>query len=323
MTDTVLITGGFGYVGGRIARTLDKYPEFLLRLSTRESKPNPPTWLERGSIVTLDIMSDEEIDFACRGVRYIVHLAALNEIDSTTNPEQALIINSLGTLKLLRAAERAGVERFIYFSTAHVYGAPLVGKITEQTIPRPVHPYAITHRTAEDFVLAANHRQGLLGIVLRLSNGVGSPAHANVNRWTLVANDLCRQAVTTRKLILRSTGLQMRDFITLTDIGRAVMHFIRLPASDCDNGLFNLGSECSLRIIDMAERIASRCIKMMGFTPPILRPEPVVGEASDFLEYSIEKLKATGFNLLGDFDGEIDATLRLCQKLFTEVSFNE
>jgi UDP-glucose 4-epimerase len=156
----------------------------------------------------------------------------------------------------------------------------------------------------------------LTGIVVRLSNGFGAPAHPDVNRWTLLANDLCRQAVETGALQLRSSGLQRRDFITLGDVGRAVDHLIALPSDSCGDGLFNLGGESPLRIIDLTELIADRCGTVLGYVPPILRPEPRPEEESLPLEFRIDKLKRTGFFLEGDFAGEIDATLRLCQDAF-------
>lgn len=316
MTRTTLITGGFGYLGGRIAQALATNPGLSLRLGTRRPHPAPPEWLRTCEPVPMDLMADEDLAAACAGVSCVVHLAALNENDSASDPEQALLVNALGALKLLRAAEHAGVERFIYFSTAHVYGAPLTGTITEKTVPRPAHPYATTHRAAEDFVLAAHDRRVLTGIVVRLSNGFGAPAHPEVNRWTLLANDLCRQAVATGALQLRSSGLQQRDFITLSDVGRAVDHLIALPADICGDGLFNLGGESPLRIIDLTEQIAVRCNTVLGFIPPILRPEPLPQEESLPLDFRIDKLTRTGFSLEGDFAGEIDATLRLCQQAF-------
>ena len=114
----------------------------------------------------------------------IVHLAAMNEMDCARDPAAALEVNTALTLRLLNAAVAAGVRRFVYLSTAHVYGAPLRGHIDERALPRPVHPYAITHRAAEDFVLAAFDAGRIEGVVLRLSNGVGAPAHAAVDRWT-------------------------------------------------------------------------------------------------------------------------------------------
>ena len=316
MSDLVLITGGLGYVGGRVAEYLSANTDYKLRITTRRNTAQTPNWLRNGEVVHLDLMSDKDLESVCVAVKYIVHTAALNEVDSGTDPELALTVNGLGSLRLLRMAEKAGAKRFIYFSTAHVYGAPLRGVITETNVPRPVHPYAITHKTAEDFVLAAHDRKVLTGIVLRLSNGFGVPIRPDVKRWTLLVNDLCRQAVTTRKLVLRSAGVQRRDFITLFDVSRAVSHFISLPVDECDDGLFNLGGECSLRIIDIAKLIAERCHEILGFKPEIILPKSPSKETSYMLEYCIEKLKSTGFVPNGSMNTEIDATLLFCQREF-------
>lgn len=315
MKDGVLITGGLGYVGGRVARHLAENSAFDLRLGVRRDIP-APGWLKSGKLVTVDLLDEASLAEACRGVKHIIHFAALNEIDSGSDPEQALVVNGLGSLKLLRAAIKAGAERFIYFSTAHVYGSPLAGVLTEDSLPRPQHPYAITHRTAEDFVLAARDKKEIEGMVVRLSNGFGAPERADVNRWTLLANDLCKQAVVDRKLVLRSSGLQARDFITLEDVGRAVLHLLNLPVQACGNGLFNLGGENALRIIDVAQRVADRCEAVLGYKPEVQRPLPAPGETTISLDYRMDKLKSTGFSLLSNMDGEIDATLKLCNHAF-------
>lgn len=314
MNKRVLITGGLGYVGGRIAQHLAADSSLSMRLTSRRVGAPKPSWLGNGEIVPWDIAQDDSD--ICAGVDTVVHLAALNEIDCAQDARAALEVNGMGTLRLLQAAQAAGVRRFIYFSTAHVYGTPLVGSISEQTVPRPIHPYAITHKVAEDFVLAARDQGKIDGIVLRLSNGFGAPIAAEVNRWTLLVNDLCRQAVSTGKLVLRSNGLQQRDFITLQDTARCVAHFAVLPKADCGDGLFNLGGECSRSIYEMTQLVAARCQAILGFTPPIERVEPQPGEQLLALDYSIAKLKTTDFSLQNRFEEEIDATLRLCQQAF-------
>lgn len=316
MTTSVLITGGSGYVGGRIVRRLASREDILIRIGCRQREEVLHPKLACGSLVPLDMMSSVSLASACSGIDTIIHLAALNEIDSESDPEQALMVNGLGTLKLLRAAEQAGVRRFIYFSTAHVYGAPLEGVITERSLPRPVHPYAITHHIAEDFVLAAHDRNVLTGIVVRLSNGFGAPVDPSVNRWTLLVNDLCRQAVISRILTLRSSGLQRRDFIALEDVARAVEHFIFLTPSLCSDGLFNLGGESSFKVIEIAERVAARCQVLFGYIPEVRRPQPLPDENCADLDFNIEKLKSSGFYLSGNMDEEIDATLLLCKEAF-------
>lgn len=316
MADKVLITGGLGYVGARVAESLSNNSDLHLCLGTRCAQIVVPEWLRNGGVVQMDLESKESLVSACEGAKYVIHLAAPNEIDSAEDPERALTINGHGTLRLLRAAEKADVERFIYFSTAHVYGAPLEGRITEETVPRPVHPYAIGHHVAEDFVLSAHDSGSLTGIVLRLSNGFGAPNSSYANRWTLIVNDLCQQAVINGKLVLHSSGLHQRDFITLEDVGKAVSHFLDLPRSMCGDGLFNLGGECSMRIIDLTELVASRCVDVLGFSPAIRRAKSTGEEVLKDLEYNIDKAKATGFVITGNTNEEIDSTLSFCNRTF-------
>jgi len=315
----ILITGGLGYVGGRVAAVLAADSIYQVVVTTRATNITQVDWLSQCDVRSLDLLDDESCEQACQGIDTVIHLAALNEIDSGQDPQQALIVTGLGSLKLLKAAQRAGVEKFIYFSTAHVYRAPLIGTISEEMVTRPAHPYAITHKVAEDFVLAEGDRTSLKTLVIRLSNGFGAPTHAKVNRWTLVANDLCRQAVTTGKLTLKSSGLQKRDFVTLEDVGRAMCHFLK-DGSDWGDGLFNLGGENPLRIIDVAELIQARCQAVLGFTPDIQRPEPQPNEQSVSLNYRVDKLKATGFVFQNNVEKEIDETLKLCQSAFSNQS---
>lgn len=275
-----------------------------------------PAWAKSVTVRQLDFCDGAAMESCLEETDVIVHLAALNEIESEVDPVKALLVNSSYTLKLLRAAEKMGVKRFIYFSTAHVYGSSLIGRVAEDSVTRPVHPYAITHRVAEDFVLAANVRQGIHGLVLRLSNGYGVPADAAVNCWTLVVNDLCRQAVTGRSIALRSAGIQWRDFITLEDVSRAVDHFIKLPAPLCVDGLFNLGGGCSLRVIDMARLIAERCNRTLGFRPRITAPKPRADSVLQEFKYSIDKIISTGFELKKNINSEIDSTLLFCRNEF-------
>lgn len=321
MKRRILITGGLGYLGGRIARhlartTSEQGDELLV--GTRKRGLQRPEWLASGNLVHFDLLS-ADLSSVCREVDVIVHLAAVNEIESAASPVTALRVNAEGTLNLLIAAVKAGIKRFIYLSTAHVYGAPLSGRITERTLPQPVHPYAITHRAAEDFVLAEHARHAIEGVVIRLSNGFGAPERADVDRWSLLINDLCRQAATKHLLTLKSSGLQQRDFITLHDVARAVQHVIDLPAALLDDGLFNLGGQNVMTVYAVACLIRERCRLVLGFQPEISRPEVIVEETSASLVYDIEKLMATGFHLTGDMRAEIDDTLRLCRSAFAEA----
>ena len=316
MKDLVLITGGLGYLGGRIAQELSK-AGYRLRLTSRRI-PTPEiaaTAPAGAELVAMDLFDKASVRDAMLGVDHVVHLAAMNENESEQDPEMALQVNSVGTLRVLKAAEVGGVRRFIYFSTAHIYGAPLVGHLDESTCPRPVHPYAITHKVAEDFVLASGKKSQLEALVVRLSNGFGAPTNPYVNRWTLLVNDLCRQAVNDHRLVLKSAGLQRRDFITLDDVGRAATHLVALNFAACGDGLFNLGGDGSTSILEMAERVAGRCRVVLGRELSIERPNPGPKDHDNDLRFMMDRIKATGFQLHSHIDREIDATLRLCRQV--------
>ena len=316
MKRRILITGGMGFVGGRVAQMLAEHADVEIVLGSRK-KQSSPSWLTCASVMGIDWLSQNSLIQACEGVDTVVHLAAMNDAECLHDPIAALEINGVNTARLVEAAKVSGVRRFIYVSTAHVYGPRLVGRIDESTLPIGPHPYATSHRAAEDVVLASNAH--FVSIVLRLSNGFGVPADPGVNAWMLLTNDLCKQAVTLRSMTLRSYGLQRRDFVTLDDVARVVDHMLELPSIKIGSGLFNVGSGQSMRVIDMVELIQTRCTTLLNFTPEIIRPDPDKNEQNPDLDFRIDRLLKTDFILNGDISSEIDATLLMCNENFNQT----
>ena len=313
-----LITGGLGYIGGRIANYLkEKAPESHIFLTTRNKNRALPSWTDKFTVLQMNILDEDSIADCLenRGIDVIIHLAALNEVDSIKDPALALEVNTKGTHRLLNLCGENRIRKFIYFSTFHVYGETSVPVITEETPTRPFHPYAITHRAAEDFVNYFKRYHRMDTLIFRLSNGYGYPMHKEVNRWTLVFNDLCKQAVTTERIVLKSSGKHYRDFISLRDVARAVYHFLFIITESWGDGLYNLGGNCSMSILDVAKKISD--VYRTKYNKNILEikigqdktnsiiPEPV--------KYSIEKIAKTGFTLKGDMISEIVRTMHVCE----------
>lgn len=316
MKRRILITGGMGFVGGRVAQKLSARADVEITLGSRKEQSSP-SWLTGAHVVAMDWFSQNSLIHACEGVDTVVHLAGMNDGECLRDPVAALEVNGVNTARLVEAAKVSDVRRFIYCSTAHVYSPRLVGRIDESTLPNGPHPYATSHRAAEDVVLAANAH--FVSIVLRLSNGFGVPADPDVNAWMLLTNDLCKQAVTLRSMTLRSSGLQRRDFVSLHDVVRVVDHMLELPSTKVGSGLFNVGSGQSMRVIDMVELIQTRCTTLLNFTPEIIRPDPDKNEQNPDLDYRIDRLLKTDFILNGDISSEIDATLLMCNENFNQT----
>ena len=314
MSQRVLVTGGLGYLGSRLTGFLESRAKYNVIPVSRQKIC--PSECFRSDILHIDWRSATSLDGICRHVGVIIHLAGMNAPDCAADPVAALEVNGLGTARLLDAAIRQGVKRFIYVSTAHVYGAALEGKITEDTCPTNVHPYASSHRAGEDVVRYAHCHGAIEGIVVRLSNAYGAPAHKDANCWMLLVNDLCRQAVTRGRLGLKSAGTQRRDFVTLEDVCRAVEHLMTLSSREIGDGLFNVGGGWAPTVLEMASLIAERCKYVLGFRPEIVRPGDARGHGSARLDYRIDKLLATGFELKSNRNEEVDMTLKMCHRFF-------
>ena len=309
----ILITGGFGYLGGRLAQFLASQSECEILLGSRHQFASP-AWLPQAKVIHTHWESPASLEEICTDVDVVVHLAGMNAQDCAADPVAALTVNGVATARLLQAAARCGVKRFIYLSTAHVYGSPLTGVITEATCPVNLHPYATSHRAGEDLVLAAHQKGEIAGVVVRLSNAFGAPAHKEVNCWMLLVNDLCRQAVTVKQMVLHSSGLLRRDFITLTDACRAITHLLLIPADKLGDGLFNVGGAWSPTILEMTQRVAERIYVATGSRPEILHREDQITEPAGILDYRIKKLTNTGFDVScsGSVDQEIDGLIHFC-----------
>lgn len=310
----LLIAGGFGYIGGRLGQHLIQTGHQII-LGSRQAG-SASDWLPQAEAAQVDWNDQCSLEQICAGVDIVVQAAGMNAQDCAADPVTALEFNGVATARLLQAASKQRVRRFIYLSTAHVYGAPLVGMISENICPANLHPYATSHRAGEDVVRAAHQQGRIEGIVIRLSNAFGVPAHKDANCWMLLVNDLCRQAVVNRCLVMHSSGKQRRDFVTLHDAVRAVSHLLHLPKEQIGDGLFNVGGEWAPRVIDMVELIQHRCSEVLGFEPGVHSPEVSSGESDFVLEYRIDKLLSTGFSLERNIDEEIDATLLFCQRMF-------
>jgi UDP-glucose 4-epimerase len=313
----ILITGGFGFLGGRLAVHLAQAGHQII-LGTRRSIASP-VWLIQAEVAKIFWDDEMALDRSCEGVDVIIHAAGMNAQDCAADPVAAMAFNGLATARLVAAASYANVKKFIYLSTAHVYASPLAGVITEETCPQNFHPYASSHLAGEQAVSSKHSRNELQGIVLRLSNAFGAPMHKDVNCWMLLVNDLCRQAVQTRKLILQSSGLQQRDFISLTEVCYLAEKLITHTQLKQSN-IFNVGAGISESVLAMAQLIQNRCSKVLGFLPVLQYKQSALDERYPTLTYRTENLNTLGISCKSLSNTvEIDKLLQFCQTTFNQT----
>ncbi len=315
-----LVTGGFGFIGGRLAQYLAAKGHQVI-LGSRSADKAPPLWLPEAKVGVTSWNDTGSLGKLCDKVDVVVHAAGMNAQECAYNPPAAFEFNGAVTARLFEVAKNSDVQRFVYLSTAHVYANPLVGRIDESMCPRNLHPYATSHLAGEHAVLNSINNSCIQGIVLRLSNVFGAPAHKAVNSWRLLVNDLCRQAVEYGVMCLHSNGLQQRDFVPMTDVCSAVSILTSCPGEQVNGQAFNIGSGKSRLVIDMAKLVQSRCQEILGFLPELKfacqeQEDQILME----LKYQIEKCSAIGVSMTHDFVPEIDSLLLFCSQAFSKKS---
>lgn len=304
-----LITGSGGYLGGRLtAYLIEQFPAEVTVYSASRVKQGLPVGSRYRK---LDMSNLSTMQGICEGIDVVVHCAAMNEVQCASNPELASIINVEGVSRLLEDALDSGVSKMVYLSTVHVYGTPLLGKLTESALSKPANTYASTHKAAEDLVLSATLDGKLEGYCLRLSNVVGAPTKTDVPRWTLVANDFCMQAVKQQRITLKSDGRQYRDFLCMSDMLSAISHVAL--GQGIKSGIYNVGSGITIRIIDLANLVAKRAGLMLGKKVVVEYPasDSKIFVKDEVFELSLDKSLTAGLKPRGDLAQEIDETLRV------------
>mgnify|MGYP000055851234 CR=1 FL=1 len=311
----ILITGGLGYLGSRIAEKLIN-SGLKVRIASSRDKPNIPKQLRASEVVKIDLKDIQSIDNACIGITCIVHLAALNSSECEINPDEAVIINSDGTLKLLQSAVNSGVSKFLYFSTFHVYGAKLGGIINEEHSICPSSQYAITHKTAESHVNSFSHK--LSTCIFRLTNAIGSPLTKNSNCWMLIANDLCKKIVMDQELIVYANKNIIRDFIPILDIVDSTIFFINQKNKLINSQTINISSGRPATLENLCNLLLDRGEVLFNKNITIDYKNSDQNQVTE--SYSISNKKAVDFGLTfsNKISNEIDLMMHNYQKWFTE-----
>ncbi|PWI14074.1 UDP-glucose 4-epimerase GalE [Streptomyces sp. Act143] len=227
---TWLITGGAGYIGAHVARTMVEAGERVLALDDLSAgvpaRLPADVPLVRGSSLDAELLKRVLAEHAVTGV---VHLAARKQVaESVAQPTRYYQENVGGLATLLEAVAEAGVGRFVFSSSAAVYGNPDVALITEDTPCAPVNPYGETKLAGEWLVRAAGQAHGISTVCLRYFNvaGAAAPELADTGVFNIVPMVFDRLTREDAPRIFGDDyptpdGTCIRDYIHVADLAEA------------------------------------------------------------------------------------------------------
>jgi len=249
---TALVTGGAGFIGSHLADRLlvqGDTVRVLDDLSTgqRDNVPAGATFVEG------DILDPAACEAACANVDTVYHLAARVTIrhsvetfldDATTN--------LMGTLRVLQAAARAGVRRFVLASSMGVYSDSPTGEPVPESHPtEPLSPYGISKLAAEKYVLMMGPSLGLEPVVLRFFNTYGS--RQGYTPYVGVATIFVTRILRGEPCTIFGDGEQRRDFVHVSDVARACA--LAGLSSEAPGRILNVGTGRGTSVKELAAAI--------------------------------------------------------------------
>jgi UDP-glucose 4-epimerase len=240
---TVLVTGGAGYIGSHMVQALAEAGEKVVVIDNLST--GFAAFVPDGVPLLIGDAADENLverAIATHGVESIIHFAGSVVVpDSMRDPLAYYRNNTMTTRSLLNAAVKCSVNRFIFSSTAAVYGNPDQVPVPESAPTRPLSPYGSSKLMTEIMLHDVASAHGMNYIVLRYFNVAGADPLARIGLATVGATHLLKIAVEAAtgqraKIDVFGTdyptpdGSCIRDFIHVSDLAqahRAALSYLR------------------------------------------------------------------------------------------------
>lgn len=249
----VLVTGGAGYIGSHVVLQLGEAGHDVVVLDDLSTGHE---WAVLSGRLIVGRLQDESLVdrlMTERGFDAILHFAGSVVVpESVADPIKYYANNTGATLSLLRLAARHGVDKFIFSSTAAVYGMPPVERVTESTPLAPINPYGASKMMSERMMVDLAKACGMRHVILRYFNVAGGDPKGRIGQATPDATHLIKVACQTalgRRPHLNVFGTDyptpdgtcIRDYIHVEDLAAAHLLSLQYLADGGESQTMNCG----------------------------------------------------------------------------------
>lgn len=225
----------------------------LDKIDPKSSFPLDPDNQGRIKFIQGNIIDIDAVKRATKNVHQVIHLAALvDAAESVRIPLPYMTTNVLGTQNLLTACVENKIEKFVFASTAAVYGHCTNMPIREDENLQPISPYGESKIEAEKLIREHQHKFGLEATILRMFNKYGpGQLSSKRNSYSGVITQFMENVNNRQNLVIFGDGGQTRDFVNIAD---AVDGFM-LALGGNVSGTFNIGTGLPTSIDQLANQI--------------------------------------------------------------------
>jgi UDP-glucose 4-epimerase len=254
----VLVTGGLGFIGSNLCRTLADLGAEVLAVDSLlpdygGNLYNLDGYETKVRINIADVRG-HGMEYLVKGQEVLFNLAGqVSHIDSMTDPVTDLEINCLSQLKVLEAVRKGNPGlKIVYAGTRQIYGRPQYLPVDEKHLLLPSDVNGINKISGEFYHLVYHSVYGIRASSLRLTNTYGPRQLIRHNRQGFIGW-FVRKAALGEEIQVFGDGTQKRDFNHVDDVVDA---FLRAGAMDAsDGGVFNLGEDHPVSLLDLARLI--------------------------------------------------------------------
>ncbi len=252
MADTVLVTGGAGYVGSVLVERLVRHGFAVRVLDSMIFGTAGLTAVEDDcEIIAGDITDVDCVTQALHGVECVVHLAAIsNDSSGELDPEWTRRVNLEATQTLADLATEIGAVRFLYASSSSVYGIKHEPDVSEDLPLNPLTIYSKTKAWSEQYLLAQQSSR-FAPVCVRSATVCG---YSPRQRLDTVVNMFVSDAVTRGEITVNG-GEQQRPLIHIADLCDYYVHLLRAPVELISGTVFNAGAG-NYALMEIAELVA-------------------------------------------------------------------
>lgn len=244
----ILITGGLGKIGSRLCENLSRRYDIVVL----DNFSNSSKIINCAEIISGDIRDCHIVDSLTSEVDIVVHMAAQISVDkSIDDPIYDADNNVNGTLNILEASRKSNIKRFIYISSAAVYGKPIYLPIDEKHPTNPMSPYGLSKLTGERYSMLYHDLYDLPVTCVRLFNIFGF--QNSKDSYSGVITKFIDRVKGDKNPVIFGDGNQIRDFIYVNDVINILAE--TLENKDTIGEVINVGTGEPTKIINLSEAV--------------------------------------------------------------------
>jgi UDP-glucose 4-epimerase len=267
-----LVTGGAGFIGSHITRTLLERGDQVRILDNFSSGKRENLKGLDVELIEGDLRDASKVAEAVKGMNIVFHEAAFVSVpESMEKPLECLDVNVTGTSMLFDAARKAGIKRVVVASSAAVYGDSEAYPLSEETPLRQLSPYATSKRIDEKYAELFTQQFGLEVAALRYFNVYG-PRQRPDSMYAAAVPIFIRRMLDSKPITVYGDGGQTRDLINVRDVVQANLLASEHPSAP--GKIFNVCTGVETRLLDLLDIL----YEIFPNAPKHVHAEPRAGD---------------------------------------------